>query len=62
MNKEFDFKRYQSLGRNWRVLIRILVYIAVIFFLLYLIFYQDKTKGITTNTDIIEDFQIEISE
>jgi len=62
MNKEFDFKRYQSLGRNWRVLIRILVYIAVIFFLLYLIFYQDKTKGITTNMDIIEDFQIEISE
>lgn len=62
MNKEFDFKRYQSLGRNWRVLIRILVYIAVIFFLLYLIFYQDKTKGITTNMDIIEDFQIETSE
>lgn len=62
MNRKFDFKRHQNLGRNWRTLVRFAMYITVLLFLLFLIYNQTKTLQNELNDDSIEEFEVLIEE
>lgn len=61
-NSEFDFKKHQNFSKSWKMLIRFLVYSVVISLLLFLIYYENKSKEELKKGSDIEQFDIEIDE
>lgn len=63
MQKKFDFKQYQTYKYSWKLLVRFLIYGAVIYFLLYSIFLkEEKAPSQPVDDAIVNDFDIELVE
>jgi RsiW-degrading membrane proteinase PrsW (M82 family) len=58
----FDFKKHQNYRKSWKMLVRFIIYGGVILFLLYLIFYNEKTSPDKSDDATINQFDVEIIE
>ncbi|MDX1653168.1 MAG: hypothetical protein R3277_11785 [Brumimicrobium sp.] len=55
----FDFKRHQESKQNYRMLVRFLLYGAVLGLILYLIFQKEKESSRIQKDSSIENFEID---
>ncbi|MFA5574540.1 MAG: hypothetical protein WC994_05740 [Brumimicrobium sp.] len=62
MQKEFDFKKYQSHSYKWKTLLKIMAYMVVMFLLVYLILSKEKAPSENSNDASINNFDIEVTE
>lgn len=65
MHKKFDFKQYQTYRYSWKLLIRFLVYGAVISFLLYNVFLKEIKKAPTqpvNDATTVNDFDVDLTD
>ena len=57
---DFNFKKHQNNRIDWKMLVRLIVYIAVLFFLVFFIIKQQKTTSKKSGKHTIQQFEIEI--
>ncbi len=56
----FNFKKHQNNRINWKMLMRLIVYISVLFILVFFIIKQEKTTSKHIEEHTIQQFEVEI--
>ncbi|PKR81939.1 hypothetical protein CW751_00970 [Brumimicrobium salinarum] len=59
---KFDFKKHQNYQKSWKMLVRFIIYGAVISFLMYLIFFTEKASPEPTNDASEKYYEVDIIE